>query len=59
MMVQLHNVILFVADCFRYGIPPWRWRQAWRGIQEEYLAEGRKVIWRLKKQGRVREDDEW
>lgn len=55
---QLRNLILFLLGCFRYGVPPWKWGKAWRGIQEDHQARVHKVVWELKKRGRVRQDKE-
>jgi hypothetical protein len=57
-MVKLRNLIMFLVEVTRYGLAPWKWRRAWRACQDEHLAEVRKGIWELKKQGKVRQDKE-
>jgi hypothetical protein len=57
-MGRLHNLFIFLIEVLRYGLAPWKWRRAWREVQEEHLAEVRKCIWELKKQGKIRQDKE-
>jgi uncharacterized protein YjeT (DUF2065 family) len=41
MMVQLHNLFIFVTEVIRYGLAPWKWRRAWREVQQDHLAQAR------------------
>ena len=55
-MIRLHNLILFLAIVIWSGTAFHLWGRAWRGMEEEHLAEFRQAIWELKKEGKIRED---
>ena len=55
-MIHLRNLFLFVAYALWHGTPPYLWSQAWEDIQADHLARTRKIIWELKKQGKIYED---
>jgi hypothetical protein len=57
-MTHLKNLLLFAALAIWYLVPPWRWREAWEGVQADHRAEVHKMIWELKCQGEVGEDEE-
>lgn len=49
--------ITFVFLAIWKGIPFQRWSYAWNEILAAHEAETRKVVWELKKEGRIREDE--
>lgn len=57
-LIIIHNLLIFIPAVIWYGINPWRWGEAWRGMEAEHRAGIHKTVWELKKQGRVREDKE-
>lgn len=56
-MTKLWNLILFIL-MISWRIPPALWRDAWYDIEAAHSAETRKMVWELKKQGRIWEDEE-
>lgn len=54
--VQVQNLILFVTIALWRGTPFELWPYAWQEVKAAHEAEVRKVIWELKKQGKIRED---
>jgi hypothetical protein len=57
-MMQIRNLLLFIILALWNGTPFHLWPYAWREVQAEHLAQVRKTVWELKKQGHVREDRE-
>ncbi len=57
-MTKLYDLILFVTLALWYGTPFRLWSHAWREVEAAHLAETRKIVWELKCQGKIREDEE-
>lgn len=55
-MTQLKNLILFILLALYHGTPYHLWSRARREIAADHEARVRKMIWELKKEGRVWED---
>ncbi len=57
-LIRIRNLILFILYALWYGTPFRLWGIARKEIEVEHLAQVRKTVWELKKEGRVREDNE-
>ncbi len=57
-MVRLRNLLLFAICALWKGTPFHLWRQVYRDIEAEHLAQVRKAVWELKKAGKVWEDED-
>ncbi len=57
-LVLLKNLWVFVTEMLWRGVPLRYWRQVWEEANDLHAAEVRRMVWELKKQGKVREDEE-
>ena len=55
-MRTLRNALIFLYYAIKYNTPFTLWPQAWQEINAEHLAQVRKYVWELKKEGRIYED---
>lgn len=56
--VQTRNTLLFIILAIWHGTPFRLWPLARRLVEEDHLGEVRKVVWELKCEGLIYEDDE-
>lgn len=57
LITQARLLIIFLAISIWHGIPIAKWSRGWRAIEAERVAHARKIIWELKCEGRIREDE--
>lgn len=57
-LIEARNTLLFIAYAIWHGTPFRLWPQARRLIEEDHLGEVRKIVWELKKEGKVYEDED-
>ena len=57
MLIKISSLITFTWLAIWKGIPFYRWAYVWCEINAFHEAEIRKAVWELKKEGRIREDE--
>lgn len=55
-MIEVRNIFLFVFLATVKGISPFKWQRYYHAIKAAHLAQIRKTIWKLKKEGKIYED---
>jgi hypothetical protein len=56
--VFISNLVVFISCAINHGIYPWRWPEAWRLVQADHEAWVRGIVFQLRMEGKIRQDDD-